>query len=405
MTEKLAIQGGTPVIPEPFSSIHWPPRYPETAERLKNLYLNDTWSFYGPRETAFNNMFADFNGVKHSIMMANGTVTLETALIALGVKPGDEVIVPAHTWLATGESVSYCGAIPVIVDIESDTLCMDPAAFEAAITPRTKVVIPVHLYGSIADMDRILEIAKRHGIAVLEDCAHVHGSEWDGKKIGSMGAIGSFSFQQSKLLASGEGGACTTNDDDLAETLGRLSHIGYPFGAKQGEKSGEPPRKGLVCHNYRVTDFQAEILISQLEHFNELIAKQLKSVAYLRERLGAISGISLQAPGRKATLQTYYSFAMKVDPTVFKPGITRKEFLEALWAEGVRLGTGWGDVMYKHRLWTILPENFRIASCENAERIVYNELMTLDHVNLLLPQEQLAKIPEAFEKVMNAYHA
>ena len=403
--EKLAIEGGTPVFTEPLKLPKWPPRYPETAERLKEIYLNETWSFYGPRETAFNNMFAAFNGVRHCVMMANGTVTLEMALYALGVGAGDEVIVPAHTWLATGEAVAYRGAIPVIVDIEADTLCMAPAAFEAAITPKTKAVIPVHLFGSIADMDRILDIAKRHNIAVIEDCAHVHGSEWDGKKIGSMGAIGSFSFQQSKLLASGEGGACITNDDDLAEILGRVSHIGYPFGAKQGEKSGEPPEKGLICHNYRVTDFQAEILISQLEHFDADNAQRAKAAEYLRRNLNAIDGIKVQAPGRKATLQTYYNYCMKLDQSVLKPGITRKEFLEAIRAEGVEAGTGWGDVMYKHRLWTILPKDFRIESCENAERIVYSELIALNHEFLMLPQGQLAKIVEAFQKVMNAYHA
>ena len=143
-------------------------------------------------------MFAKFNQVGYCAMMANGTVTLELALRTLGVQAGDEVIVPAHTWMATGTAVAYLGAIPVIVDIESDTLCMDPAAFEAAITPRTKAVIPVHLFGSMANMDEIMRIARKHHLAVVEDCAHAHGGQWDGKYVGSIGDIGSFSFQESK---------------------------------------------------------------------------------------------------------------------------------------------------------------------------------------------------------------
>ena len=400
---KLAIDGGSKIFEIPAKVPAWPPVYPETAEKIKELYLGRRWSFYGVEELDFNEKFAEYTGAKHCNMMANGTVTLELAMQALGVGPGDEVIVPAHTWLATGEAVVYRGATPVVVDIEPDTLCMDPAKMEAAITPKTKAVIPVHLFGSIADMDRIMEIARKHGLKVIEDCAHAHGGRWDGKHVGTIGDIGSFSFQQSKIMASGEGGACITNDSELSEKLGRLSHIGSHRGAKQGQR-GNPPPKGLLCHNYRVTDFQAVILLSQLAHLDEDTRLRAENADYLRKRLNAIPGIRVQAPGRRATLQSYYVFVTMVDHTHLKPGITRKEVIAALQAEGIEVGEGWGNPMYRHRLWTVPPDQFRIESNEVAENLVMNEIMVTSLTWLMLTKPELAKFCDAFEKVMEVYY-
>ncbi len=401
---ELAINGGPKVFETPAVTPKWPPVYPETAERLKEIYLGQKWSFYGPREIAFNEKFAEFTGAKSCTMMANGTVTLEAALKAVGVEPGDEVIVPGDTWLATGEAVVYCGATPVIVDIEEDTLCMDPDKFEEAITPKTKAVIPVHVFGSMADMDRITAIARKHGIKVIEDCAHAHGGFWDGKHVGTLGDVGSFSFQESKLLASGEGGACITNDEEIADFLGRYSHIGYQFGAKQGQKSTPPPM-GMICRNYRVTDFQAEILISQLEHLMEDNKLRAENAEYLRKGLDAIPGIRCQAKGKKATLQSYYVFNYMVDSTCLKPGITRNEVAQAITAEGAPAYSTWGQPMYRQNLWTV-PENmYRIASNEVTERIVMEEKLSLSLQWLMTSRDVLDKYIEAVAKVMAVYHA
>lgn len=202
---KLAIDGGTPVFAAKANVPAWPPADEETAEQLKEIYLSHAWSFYGKHEVAFNEEFAAYTGAASCAMMANGTVTLEVAMQALGIGPGDEVIVPAYTWLATGTAVVVVGATPVVVDIEPDTYCIDPVEVEKAITPKTRAIIPVHLYGSMADMDKIMEIARKHNLSVIEDCAHAHGSEWAGKHAGTLGDVGSFSFQQSKTIASGEG--------------------------------------------------------------------------------------------------------------------------------------------------------------------------------------------------------
>ena len=399
---KLAIDGGKPVFETPAHVPPWPPVYPETAEKIKELYLSRKWSFSAPREVEFNRLFAEYTGAAGCAMMANGTVTLEMALLALGVGPGDEVIVPAHTWLATGEAVVYRGAAPVVVDIEPDTLCMSPERFEEAITPKTKAVIPVHIFGSMADVDKIVPIARKHGLAVIEDCAHAHGGLWQDKHVGTFGDIGSFSFQQSKLLASGEGGACITCDAVLAETLGRLSHIGYQYAAKQGQASTPPP-EGLICRNYRVTDFQAEILISQLEHLKEDTILRANNAEFLRKRLDAIPGIRVQAKGRKTTLQSYYQFTFMVDPAALRPGITRKEVIEALRAEGIMVGSGWGHPMYKQTLWSVPQSMYRLASCENAERILHEELICCALSWLMLPKDELELFCQAVEKVMSAY--
>ena len=400
---KLAIDGGSKVFTQDAAVPAWPPVYPETAEELKRIYLGHKWSFYGQQEIEFNNKFCEYTGAKNTIMMANGTVTLELALKALNVGPGDEVIVPAHTWLATGTAVIYVGATPVIVDIEPDTLCMDPAKFEAAITPRTKAVIPVHLFGSFADMDRIMEIARKHNIKVIEDCAHAHGGTWRGKHAGTIGDIGSFSFQESKLIASGEGGCCTTNDDDLAEALGRMSHIGYPFGAVQG-KANTPPPMGMICHNYRVTDFQAAILLSQLAHLKEDTELREKNAEFLRAGLNQIPGVTVQARGKHADHQHFYSFAVLIDDKQLKPGITLDKVSEAIMAEGFGLFRGWGAPMYRQRLWSV-PENlYRIESNEVAEDIVSNKLLVTCCQWLHVPQSDLEKAIESVAKVMAEYH-
>ena len=399
---ELAVNGGKPVFEKPAKEPSWPPVDSDVVDMLKAIYLSGKWSFYGPKEVEFNRRFAEYTGAAGCSLMANGTVTLEMAMLALGIGPGDEVIVPAYTWIATGESVVYRGATPVIVDIENDTLCMDPERFKEAITPKTKAVIPVHLFGSMADMDRILPIARKHGIAVIEDCAHAHGGEWDGRHVGTLGNVGSFSFQQSKTMASGEGGACITTNEELNETLGRLSHIGYQYAAKQGQ-AGTPPPTGLICRNYRVTEFQAAILLSQLKHLKEDTLLRAKNAEFIRARLNAIPGVRVQAPGRKATLQSYYKFVVMIDPAILRPGLTRQNVLEALAAEGVPTGTGWGGVMYRQKLWSIPASMYRIASSENAERIVQNELLTTDLNWLMLSEEETELYCQAFEKVMAAY--
>ena len=183
---ELALLGGKPVFEQSLDwRTFWPPVTESTAKALLELYYSREWTAFDGAETAFAAAFAAHHGAKHGIFTVNGTVTLHIALAALGVGPGDEVIVSPLTWYSTAMAVRHVGAIPVFVDIERDTLCIDPNKIEAAITGRTKAIIPVHAYGSMADMDRIMRIARQHDLKVVEDCAHMHGGLWNDEGIGN----------------------------------------------------------------------------------------------------------------------------------------------------------------------------------------------------------------------------
>ncbi len=380
----------------------WPPVYPDTAELLLEVYRSGKWSFNGNYEKEFNRRFAQSCGAAYSIFMFNGTVTLECALEALNIGPGDEVIVPAYTWIATLMAVLYVGATPVIVDIEPDTLCMDPARAQAAITLRTKAIIPVHLYGSMADMDRIMALADKHKLFVIEDCAHAHGGVWNGKGLGSIGHIGSFSFQESKTMPCGEGGCCTTNDPALYERLNRLKHIGYQLNVEQGKPS-EPPPPGLLCRNYRGTEFQAVILLGMLERLCEQTAYRAESAEFIREKLKNTPGIELQAPGRLADIQSYYMLAMLIQPSQLKCGVSRDDILNELAAAGITAGIGWGGVpVYRHQLWNVPEYQYRIDSNSTAEKITTRQLLTFKQTWLLASRNVQEKLCQTIHQAMTA---
>ena len=398
---KLAINGGSPAFGEKTIADYmppWPIPHPETEEKLIKLYRSGQWGMCSEYEQKLITAYAEYQGTKHSIWMTNGTVTLECALLALGIGPGDEVIVPGISWLATAEAPIYVGATPVIVDVDPDTICIDPKKIEEAITPRTKAIIPVHLYSALADMPAIMDIAERHGLYVIEDCAHAHGTRQKGKGIGSFGQVGSFSFQLSKLMTAGEGGCCTTDSDELCDKIHRLSHIGssrmFP---------GTTPDPSLLCHQYRFTDFQALIICDQLAHQKELFAKRQENARIFSEMIKDIPGIMLQKSSYDDDDRGYYfvSWLLKLDE--LHEGVDRTMILEALKAEGLPLGTGWGTPLYKHRIWNI-PENMYIKhDTPNCEEIMYKRVLTRAHAFLLSPVEALEKSAEAIRKVMNEY--
>jgi L-glutamine:2-deoxy-scyllo-inosose/3-amino-2,3-dideoxy-scyllo-inosose aminotransferase len=369
MSERLAIHGGAKAWTESLwmKVPSWPPVFPEVPWILGQVYNSRRWSFNGPVEQQFSRAFADYCGAKHGVFMVNGTATLECALAALGVKAGDEVIVPALTWPATAMAVVYLNAIPVFVDIEADTMCMDPDKVRKAITPKTKAIIPVHLYGSMADMDALMDISTKHGIPIIEDCAHAHGGVWAGKGVGSIGHVGSFSFQESKTLASGEGGLCTTNDEELAAKMYRLKHIGYEAGTKQG-KAASGPEAGLVCHNYRGTEFQAAILLESLKHLKRQTLLRQENADTLASLIADIPGVTIQKRGRKADLQGFYMLALRFDLAKFgQPTIDKIH--DAICGEGFGMGGTYGSV-YNHMLWNVPKSQYRLADeCSVADAV------------------------------------
>ncbi len=214
MSDKLAIHGGEPVRTKDYPG--WPQAGPREEELVLEVLRSDQWGGYNKYVSEFEKLFGGVHDAKHAIACVNGTIAIEMALHATGIGPGDEVIVPAHSFVATSSAVSRVGAIPVFIDLEQDTYNLDPAKIEPALSPKTKAIIAVHFGGVMADMDRIEDVASRHNLVVIEDAAHAHGSEWKGKRAGSIGRAGTFSFQNTKVMTAGEGGIMTTNDHEVA---------------------------------------------------------------------------------------------------------------------------------------------------------------------------------------------
>lgn len=247
------------------------------------VYVSDAvrsgWvSSLGPYIDVLEKRFAAFCGTKYALTVSNGTTALHLALLAAGIKSGDEVIVPDLTFVATANAVSYIGAQPILVDIDSETLCIAPDAIERAITSRTRAIIPVHLYGHPADMDSINDIAKRHGLIVIEDAAEAHGAEYRGRRVGGLGLCGVFSFYGNKVITTGEGGMITTDDEALFHTAKRLrDHAMSPTRRYWHEEVG---------YNYRMTNLQAALGVAQLERIDGFLAKRREIIGWYRNCLG-----------------------------------------------------------------------------------------------------------------------
>lgn len=267
--------------------------------------LESTWiSSNGEYIERFESAFAKFCGVKHAVSCSNGTTALHLALQALGVSQNDEVICPTLTFVATANAIVYCGGIPVFVDSESDTWNIDPAQIEANITPQTKGIIVVHLYGHPVDMEPILAMARRHGLFVLEDAAEAHGAKYKGQCVGSLGNLAIFSFYGNKIITTGEGGMVVTNDDRLASIVRQLKGQGM-----------DPNRRywfPIIGYNYRMTNIEAAIGLAQLEKVEWHIQRRLEIAKWYRDALDEIPGIKWQ--GEKAWAQhVYWMFSVMLD--------------------------------------------------------------------------------------------
>ncbi|MDD2768289.1 MAG: DegT/DnrJ/EryC1/StrS family aminotransferase [Methylococcus sp.] len=262
----------------------------------------------------FEEAFKAHLGVKYAIATSSCTGALHMGLAALGIGPGDEVILADTNWIASAAPITYLGAKPVFVDILPDSWCIDPALAEAAITPHTKAIIAVHLYGNLCEMDELLRIGERHGIPIIEDAAEAIGSIYHGKRAGSMGRFGTFSFHGTKTLTTGEGGMFVTNDDDLYETVLTLSNHGR---ARWQTKQFWPD---MVGFKYKMSNIQAAIGCAQMERIEELTARKREIFHYYRARLAALPGVTMN-PERSGTVISAW-----MPNVVFTPdtGVTRE---------------------------------------------------------------------------------
>lgn len=330
--DQLALSGGNPVRTKPFPS--WPPTDDALVDAVADVVRSGVWGDVGgAQKLAFERRFAEHQQARHATGVCNGTIALQLALAALGVRRGDEVIVPAYTFLATATAVLTVNALPVFVDIDPETTNIDPAVVEAAITPRTRAIIPVHFGGQPADLDRLTEIARRHDVALVEDCAHAHGAIWKGRPVGAIGDVGCWSFQQSKNLTSGEGGAVTTNSAELAELLWSLHHCGRTRGGVWYDHT-------TLGGNYRITDLQAALLLGQLDRLNEQLDRRERSAAILDRGLAAIPGVRPLIRDPRCTRHAYHIHQFRYDEAEMG-GLPRDRFIAAMAAEGIPLSGGY----------------------------------------------------------------
>jgi perosamine synthetase len=267
----------------------------------------------------FEKAFAEYIGVRYAVSLPSCTSGIHLALKALGIGPGDEVVVPEATWIASAAPVTYVGAMPVFADIDEKTWCLDPVSFEKAITPRTKAVIPVDLYGNVADMDAIGAVAARHGIAVIEDAAEAIGSEYKGRRAGSMGVAGVFSFHGSKTLTTGEGGMLLTNDD----ALHRRASILRDHGRLPGDTNFFNSEVG---YKYKMSSMQAALGLAQLERIYELVERKRQIFAWYTEELAGAPGITLNSEPHDSK-SVYWMVTVIFDPA---RGIRKEEAIRDL---------------------------------------------------------------------------
>ena len=398
----LALKGGYPTVNQPAPT--WPISDELDVARMVEVVRSGEWSWVGKHERAFCQEYAGFIGTKHCALMANGTVTLQCALQAVGVVPGDEVIVPGLTWVATMQAAFDIGANVVLVDIDPETYCIDPKAIEAAITPKTKAIIPVHLYGCMCDMDAIMDIARRHGLKVVEDVAHQQGSRWRNMGAGGIGDAGSYSFQQSKSLSSGEGGGVTCNDDTVYETMFCLKQVGWTPDFRLGNHYG---------HNYRTTEMQAVLLRGGLSRLPAQLRIREENEAIIREGLAKIGG-PLRAAKRdpRVTRQAYYAMTLHFDAGKAN-GLSLPQYLQALGAEGCPMGRTYEPV-YRNKLLNLYDttspvpfrdpaalQNFAEMKLPVTERVVNEEGVVMSHVYLLGTPAYIQQLLQGVEKVNN----
>ena len=415
----LAILGGNPV--RDTKTDPWPkwPVWDHNEEKALIETLNSgVWSYNGPKETEFNRRFAEYTGVKYAVTSANGTVTLQMALEACSIGVGDEVILPGLTWQATAATIIDVNATPVLVDVCEDTWCIDPKKVEEGITPRTKAITPVHLYGSFSDMDEIMKIANKHNLYIIEDCAHKLGGEWNSKKAGSIGDIGSFSFQLSKNLTAGEGGSLSTNNFSLYERLDALRNCGRrpePENSLKVDKgAGVYSDQGnfLQSGNYRITEFQAAILIEGLKRHPEQNRIRDENAIFLNSLLIDIPGIKPMRRDKRETKEAYFNFAFRYNKNDFK-GLPVKKFRSALTSElGIEFTASYIPLnkcsLYvphtkpaRHKLnqdyWAAInPARFDLPVCD---RIHFEESVCIHHKILMGSKADMEMVADAIKKV------
>jgi dTDP-4-amino-4,6-dideoxygalactose transaminase len=396
---KLALFGGKPVRVRPFAK--WPVFGKGEEARLLRALRSGNWGRLDGKEVGeFEKRFAKMHGCKEAIAVVNGTVSLRIALLASGIGAGDEVIVPPYTFFSTASAVIEANAVPVFADIDHHTFNLDPKAVQAAITPRTRAIIPVHFAGQPAEMDDLMRIARKHKLAVIEDAAHAHGASYKNQPAGSLGHLASFSFQSSKNLTAGEGGIITTNDLRLAEACRSIHNCGRIPGRVWYEHH-------VISGNYRLGEFQGAVLNAQIDRLGTQTRTRDRNGQCLAEKLNEIPGLRPQQRPKSCTRHAYHLFMLRVDPAEF--GAPRDAVVKALEAEGIPCSPGYGfslhrQPMFRQKAFGPYLANvkgkldYNQTRCPNSD-LICEQTIWLEQSIFLGNQADMDDIAQAFGKV------
>ena len=421
---ELALLGGTPLRKRAFPS--WPETDAKDEKAVLEVVRGGKWWMYGyeagelgvpmyigtgggSRVEAFEREFARVQHVRHALAVTSGSAALEIACRAIALRPGDEVITTPYTFIASASCILNALALPVFVDIEPDTYNIDPDLVEAAITERTRAILPVHFGGAIADMTRLRQIARRHKLKIIEDAAQAHGASLRGGRFaGALGDVAIFSLQQSKLLTCGEGGVLTSNDDELAEIAWSLRHYGRT-------KTGLWYEHVRLGWHYRMTELQGALLLSQLKKLPAQNARRARNAQALFQALAAVPGIVPCRQNRQTDQAVYYLLILRYDGRPWD-NLPREKLLAALQAEGIPCGSGYTFPLYENPLFRNIDFNapdspYRAGRkdridfaryrgrCPVAEKACRQEAIWLNQNLLLGARTDAVDVARAFKKV------
>ena len=399
---ELAMHGGAPVRSAPYPE--WPVFDEQDVEAVADVVRSGVWGGHpapGPKAAEFIDKWTAYQGARYGVVVMNGTITLKLALEALGIGWRDEVIVPAITFSATYYACIAAGAIPVPVDVDEEHVAIDCDQIEAAVTERTRAIIPVHLGQHMADMDRVMEIARRHDLAVIEDAAHAHGQRWRDQGAGCIGDFGSFSHQSTKTLNAGEGGSLLTNDETLALRALSLTDCGRSKGSEDDEAF-------TYSGNFRLGELHAVLLSTQLDKFEEQRSAREDAMRHLEDVAADIPGINVLAPDDRLTRRSCYQYIISFEPDALG-GAESRDVCQALSAEGVPCWPGFPSItdyeLFKPSL-SRLPVAVEFADRVDPATMSFpvadglaRRMMWLEHVAFLDGRKGVEDVAEALRKV------
>ena len=368
----------------------WPVFDGREEVALRRVLQRRKW-FNGDETTAFEQAYAAFQGARHGVACTSGTTAIEIVLEALDIGPGDEVIVPPYTFVATASAVLRVGATPVFADVDA-SWCMDHEAVVAALSPQTKAIMTVHFGGSMANVEALADLAAAHGIHLIEDACHAWGSAWKGKGAGTLGCCGVFSFQESKNLTAGEGGIIVTGGPALADRCRSIVNCGREDGAPWYHHIN-------LGTNARITEFGAALLQAQLERYPEQLARRETNAALLDEALSAIPGITPQPAASEMTRRSYHLYCLRLDAGAF--GMDRGAFLAACKERGLPLMAGYPLPLYRQPMFAKFLDRFdyRSCACPITETLCAREGVWITQPVLLLSADHMRAIADGIRAI------